>query len=424
MRFYRVFLTCAVLVLSLPALGGDYHEGLAAYRIGDFEGALREWKPLAAGGDPESQYWVGRMYVRGEPEKDYTKAVKWYLAAAKSGHFKAQNNLGVLYEDGRGVEQDLKQAVRWYTEAAESGLPAAQSNLARMYDNGLGADQDQAEAAHWYREAALQGHVKSQYRLGVMYDQGIGVGENPGRAAKWYRKAARQDNGPAQAALGSMYVEGRGVGRDHEKAAKWLGRASAQGIAVVPLAVAAEIDLPPAVPDATSEPEMAAVDVETGSVAEPIVAAIPAPTPPPLPVPAVKSKKKGKQQSYTEYAALRDTSSRAEAGEVAAQYELAQMYGRGEGVEHNISEAARWYRAAAESGHEMAAYKLAFLYLRGRGLPNKDYVQAYRWFGVSAELGMGDADDWQTKIAAKMTQDEVAQAEALLEQWKTEEQDP
>jgi len=31
----------------------------------------------------------------------------------------AQNNLGVMYENGQGVPQDYKEAVKWYTKAAE-----------------------------------------------------------------------------------------------------------------------------------------------------------------------------------------------------------------------------------------------------------------------------------------------------------------
>ena len=50
----------------------------------------------------------------------------------------AQYNLGVMYDEGRGVRQDDAEAVRWYRQAAEQGYAAAQYNLGAMYANGRG----------------------------------------------------------------------------------------------------------------------------------------------------------------------------------------------------------------------------------------------------------------------------------------------
>jgi TPR repeat protein len=97
------------------------------------------------------------------------------------------------------------------------------------------------------------------------------------------------------------------------------------------------------------------------------------------------------------------------------------MYSTGEGAPQSMDSAARWYLEAAEQGHEMAAYKLAFLYLRGRGVPRKDFVQAYRWFGISAELGVGDAGTWRDKIRKKMTEQEITEAERLIGEWGAKE---
>ena len=48
-----------------------------------------------------------------------TKAVKWMRKAADQGLAKAQFNLGMMYEVGRGVVQDYAEAVKWYRKAAE-----------------------------------------------------------------------------------------------------------------------------------------------------------------------------------------------------------------------------------------------------------------------------------------------------------------
>jgi TPR repeat protein len=41
--------------------------------------------------------------------------------AAERGDASAQDKLGVMYEEGRGVQKDDTQAVAWYRKAAEQG---------------------------------------------------------------------------------------------------------------------------------------------------------------------------------------------------------------------------------------------------------------------------------------------------------------
>ena len=118
---------------------------------------------------------------------------KKMLQAAEQGNVDAQFNLGVMYENGRGVRQDYIQAVQWYRKAAEQGIAQAQYNLGLMYRNGQGVRQDYAQAEQWYRKAAEQGIAQAQYNLGVMYANGLGVRQNYKIAKEWFGKAC--DNG-------------------------------------------------------------------------------------------------------------------------------------------------------------------------------------------------------------------------------------
>ena len=43
-----------------------------------------------------------------------------------------------MYSSGLGVRQDRVEAVRWYRRAAEQGSAQAQNNLGIMYDEGRG----------------------------------------------------------------------------------------------------------------------------------------------------------------------------------------------------------------------------------------------------------------------------------------------
>ena len=51
---------------------------------------------------------------------------KYLSFLIKQGDTNAQFNLGVMYEDGRGVTQDYQEAVKWYRKAAEQGDAEAQ----------------------------------------------------------------------------------------------------------------------------------------------------------------------------------------------------------------------------------------------------------------------------------------------------------
>ena len=71
-------------------------------------------------------------------------------------------------------------------------MPEAQFNLGVMYDEGKGVPQDHIEAEAWFRKAAEQGNPDAQFTLGLLYHRGQSVSENHTEAADWFRKAAEQ----------------------------------------------------------------------------------------------------------------------------------------------------------------------------------------------------------------------------------------
>ena len=64
--------------------------------------------------------------------RDDYEAARWYRAAAEQGNPNAENNLGVLYESGRGVPRDKREALRWFRAAAAKGHPGAKEALRQM----------------------------------------------------------------------------------------------------------------------------------------------------------------------------------------------------------------------------------------------------------------------------------------------------
>ncbi|MDC0144780.1 sel1 repeat family protein [Verrucomicrobia bacterium] len=61
-------------------------------------------------------------HAKGESiEQDFKEAVKWYRKAAEQRHVLAQESLGVMYYEGRGVAQDNQTAYAWLNIAATNG---------------------------------------------------------------------------------------------------------------------------------------------------------------------------------------------------------------------------------------------------------------------------------------------------------------
>lgn len=127
----RKIVVCLAFTLFTSAAYADFNAGMAAFNKKDYATALKEWKPLAS-----------------------------------RGNAGAQNNLGVMYENARGVPQDDKEAERLYRLSANQGNASAQLQLTRVASQSAAsqsaADCDQRAAAK--RETASRLYEISRNR--------------------------------------------------------------------------------------------------------------------------------------------------------------------------------------------------------------------------------------------------------------------
>lgn len=104
----------------------------------------------------------------------------------------------------------------------------------------------------------------------------------------------------------------------------------------------------------------------------------------------------------------------AAAGNRRAMHDLGVYFARGEGAPFDEAAAARWFRQAAELGVADSQYNLGVLYQQGRGVdanPN----EALFWFLVAARQGDRDAAARATELEADRTQAQVQQARTLAQ---------
>lgn len=143
-------------------------------------------------------------------------------AKANQGDPAAQFQLGVAYDEGRGVAKDQREAVAWYRKSSEQDYAAAQNSLGSMYQYGEGVLQDNSEAVRWYQKAADQGYGEGYTNLGYMYDTGLGVKQDKTKAIILYQRGADTGSLNAMLNLGVCYWKGDGLSTDFVQAYKWL----------------------------------------------------------------------------------------------------------------------------------------------------------------------------------------------------------
>ena len=89
MRKYLYAGLYGILIVALGLIqpaSADFQDGSAAYQRGDYQTALREWRPLAEQGDATVQFFFAIMYIGGQGvPQDFAEAVRWARRAAEQG---------------------------------------------------------------------------------------------------------------------------------------------------------------------------------------------------------------------------------------------------------------------------------------------------------------------------------------------------
>jgi len=107
----------------------------------------------------------------------------------------------------------------------------------------------------------------------------------------------------------------------------------------------------------------------------------------------------------------------ADQGLADAQSNLGVMYQYGQGVPQDYAEAVKWYSKAADKGFVLAQNYLGGMYAHGQGV-RQDYVLAHMWLNLAAAQGNTEAVKNRDIVAAKMTPEQIAEAQKLAREWK------
>ena len=166
-RSWRFALLAAAAIAATPVLAQDtsVRAGVEAWQAGNYEEAVRQWRPLADRGDADAQYNLGQAYKlgRGVPLNS-TLAEQWYERAARQGHEQAGANLGlILFQNGR-----RRDAMPYIERAAAGGDPRAQYVLGTALFNGDVVARDLPRAYALMSRAAAEGLPPAVQQLQAM----------------------------------------------------------------------------------------------------------------------------------------------------------------------------------------------------------------------------------------------------------------
>lgn len=163
---------------------------------------------------------------------DYPRAIELWTEMANGGDAVAQFNLGVVHDEGLGIDQDSRAARAWWQKASDQGLPAAMHTLALLELELAETGDGDIEAARRLLEAAVaKGHAPSAYTLGKMLLEGAGAPPDVAGGIALIRRAAEAGFDRAQYNMGKAYRDGTGVEADPRQAADWFRQAALQGYA-------------------------------------------------------------------------------------------------------------------------------------------------------------------------------------------------
>lgn len=302
-------------------------------------------------------------------------ALNAVLDRAARGDVEAMFQAGLAYHEGNGVRQDFSRALEFYLKAARAGHSPSQARLAKLYQLGLGAGRDQRLALFWYQHAAGQGQRDAQYELGLIYFSGDGVERDAVQALQWASLAARA--GHAEAADLETSIAAAASKDESSKAAKLVADFKPQPARAIR-------------PEEEPSEALRAMEEErfVRSLAE--VRQRADAGDPKAQVVLGRMLHWGNGVEQDEPASVRWFRKAAEAGDADGQFCLGVAYFEGHGVERDILQAYRWTLIAASQGHKQANVNLGYVLM---AITNEELAKA-------RELAAPDVAKW-TEAAAR-----------------------
>jgi len=111
-----------------------------------------------------------------------------------------------------------------------------------------------------------------------------------------------------------------------------------------------------------------------------------------------------------------ELSEKAKTGDAAAEFELANAFFAGREITKDESQGMALLERAARSGFPQAEFRMGER-TYGDGNNAEKYIDAYLWFALAQRAGAEKADARVSELEARMTSDQLSEAQKRLENW-------
>lgn len=117
--------------------------------------------------------------------------------------------------------------------------------------------------------------------------------------------------------------------------------------------------------------------------------------------------------------AFKWTEAAAQQGHIAAQANLGSLFLDGSGTQRDVDKGMEWIGAAGRGGHAPSTISMAKMYFDGSPV-DRDYVMAHVWASMAKLYEHEEAADLLRRIERRMDSDEMSQARRLYARWQIE----
>jgi len=392
----------------------NYQAGLSNYILNtkkkNIMVAIEHFTLAAQQGYADAYYFLGRFYGLGDGVSlDFNQAMDHYHHGATLGSYKCQYAIGLMHHTGTGVDQDDAIANDYFNKSYQMLLAEAEHKdvvsthiLGTYYYYGFGVQRYIFSAIEWFLKASEMGYSDSQYMLGMIYET-IGHDEKQEALAQtYYEMAAKQDHPYAQYALGVNAIDKE----EWSKAVFYLEKAASQQYALAAFTLGLYYhEKEPKFPHKAFEWFMVAAKQQY-TEAEYYVGlyyqngkGVPQNIDQAIywyEKAALKKNKNAlyhlamiliKQEDKDFKVVARLLEQAAALDHPHAQYNLAVMYQKGDGVIQDMKRSLFWYEKAANANLAIAQYNLGMLYFEG-AVVEKDEAKAKELWEKAAAQGL------------------------------------
>lgn len=302
--------------------------------------ALELYKSASETGDSYANYLTGKAIMSGVGMRaEYAAARIYILRAARKGYLPAMLTMGILADEGKGMQKNRSDAARWYTKAINSDI----TKIPDLY-----------AFPHRFFEmldTVINSKTEAEFRLGMLIAREDPSAQSYMQAFEHIALAASLGYEPAETEISKIYVFGGDLKAYYESPFSEIGSKFDNG------------ELTP--------------DKETlGSAMNKLGNALFDGT---------------GMTRKNETAAARCYKIAAEIGNNDACYSYGWCLRHGVGLRENSTEAVKWLKMSADRGNANAAYSFGLCCEEGYDSGIKNRREALRYYRIAAAVGHSEA---------------------------------